>query len=70
MRMKFNKTGQLLLVSAAALLLSATISACLGTLTVDFIFVASSKAAGPSSYGELDVMEVDSQSGSLRPIPT
>lgn len=70
MRMKFNKTGQLLLVSAAALLLSATISACLGTLSVDFIFVACSKAAGPNNYGELDVLEVDSQSGSLKPIST
>lgn len=70
MRMKFNKTGQLLLVSAAALLLSATISACLGTLTIDFVFVASSKAAGANNYGEIDVMEVDSESGSLRPIPT
>ncbi len=71
MRMKFNKTGQLLLVSAAALLLSATISACLGTLTVDFVFVASSKAvASNNNYGEIDVMEVDSQSGSLKPIPT
>ncbi len=70
MRMKFNKTGQLLLVATAALLLSASISACWYTFTVDFIFVTSNKAAGPSQYGEIDVLEVDSQTASLRPIPT
>jgi 6-phosphogluconolactonase len=45
MRMKFNKSSQLLLVSAASLLVASLVTAC-GTLTVDFVFVASSKAAG------------------------
>jgi 6-phosphogluconolactonase (cycloisomerase 2 family) len=70
MRMKFNKSGQLILVSAAALLLSGLISACLVTNTADFIFVASSKAAGPNNYGFIDVMEVNAESGTLRQIPT
>jgi 6-phosphogluconolactonase len=70
MRMKFNKSGQLLLAAAAALLISGGISACLVTNTADFVFVASSKAAGPNNYGQIDVMEVDAESGSLRQIPT
>jgi DNA-binding beta-propeller fold protein YncE len=69
MRMKFNKSGQLLLVSAASLLLATFLTAC-ETLTVDFVFVTSSKAAGPNSYGEIDVFEVNSESGFMRQIPT
>jgi 6-phosphogluconolactonase (cycloisomerase 2 family) len=69
MRMKFNKSSQLLLVSAASLLVAGLITAC-GTLTTDFVYVASSKAAGPDSYGEIDVFEINVVSGSMRPIPT
>lgn len=69
MRMKFNKTGQLVLVSAASLIAASLISAC-ATLTVDFVFVTSSKAAGPNNYGEVDVFEVNSESGFMRQIPT
>ncbi len=69
MRMKFNKPGQLLLVSAASLLLASFVTAC-ETLTVDFVFVTSSKAAGPTNYGEIDVFEVNSESGFMRQIPT
>lgn len=67
--MKFNKSGQLLLVSAASLLAAGLVTAC-GTLTVDFVFVSSSKAAGPNNYGELNVFEVNSESGFMRQIPT
>jgi hypothetical protein len=69
MRMKFNKSSQLLLVSAASLLAAGLITAC-GTLTVDFVFVASSKAAGPNNYGQIDVFEINSESGFMRQIPT
>ena len=69
MRMKFNKSSQLLLVSAASLLVAGLITAC-GTLTVDFVFVASSKAAGPNNYGEIDVFEINSESGFMRQIPS
>ena len=69
MRMKFNKSGQLALVSVASLAAATLITAC-GTLTVGFVYVASSKAAGPNAYGELDVLEVNSESGRLRRIPT
>jgi 6-phosphogluconolactonase len=69
MRMKFNKTSQLLLVSAASLLVAGLMTAC-ETLTVDFVFVASSKAAGPNNYGEIDVLEINSESGFMRHIPT
>ena len=69
MRMKFNKSSQLLLVSAASLLVAGLMTAC-QTLTVDVVFVASSKAAGANSYGELDVLEINSESGTMRHIPT
>src|SRR5271157_5847622 len=69
MRMKFNKSGQLLLVSAASLLVAGLVTAC-STLTVDFVFVTSSKAAGPNNYGEIDVFEINQQSGFMRQIPT
>ena len=69
MRMKFNKSGQLLLVSAASLLTAGLFSAC-GTNTVDFVYVTSSQAAGSNSYGEIDVLEVNRQSGFMRQIPT
>jgi len=67
--MKFNKSGQLLLVSAASLLVASLVTAC-GTLTVDFVFVTSSKAAGSNNYGEVDVFEINSESGAMRQIPT
>lgn len=69
MRMKFNRSSQLVLVAAASLLVSAVVTAC-SSLTVDFVFVASSKAAGPNLYGEIDVLEINSESGFMRHIPT
>jgi 6-phosphogluconolactonase (cycloisomerase 2 family) len=69
MRMKFNKPIQLLAVSAASLLAASFLTAC-ATLTVDFVYVSSAKAAGPNSYGEIDVFEINSQSGRMRQIPT
>jgi len=69
MRMKFNRSSQLLLVSAASLLVAGLVTAC-GTQTVDFVYVTSSQAAGANSYGEIDVLEVNSMSGAMRPIPT
>ena len=72
MRMKFNKTSQLVLVSAASLAAALLITACqqiTQTLTVDFVYVASTLAAGPNQYGEIDVFEINSESGHMRPIP-
>ena len=68
MRMKFYKSSQLLLVSAVSLLAAGVITAC-GTATTDFVYVASSKAAGPNSYGEIDVFEINAISGAMRQIP-
>jgi 6-phosphogluconolactonase (cycloisomerase 2 family) len=69
MRMKFNKSSQLLVVSAVSLLTAGLITAC-ATATTDFVFVTSSKAAGTSSYGEVDVFEINRVSGYMRQIPT
>ena len=66
--MKFNKSSQLLLVSAASILAAGLITAC-GTNTVDFVYVASAKAAGTNNYGEIDVFEINSVSGYMRQIP-
>jgi 6-phosphogluconolactonase (cycloisomerase 2 family) len=70
MRMKFNKSGQLLLVSAASLLVAVLLTACGATNTVDFVYVTSAQAAGTNSYGEVDVFEVNLRSGFMRQIPT
>ena len=73
MRMKFNKPGQLVLVSAASLVVAGLMTACsqlTGTLTVDFVYVTSAKAAGANNYGEVDVFEINSESGHMRQIPT
>jgi len=67
--MKFDKSSQLLLVSAASLLAASLMTAC-GTLTTDFVFVTSSKAAGANNYGQVDVFEINKESGFMRQIPT
>jgi hypothetical protein len=59
----------LLLVAAASLAVASLITAC-ETLTVDFVFVASTRAAGANNYGEIDVFEINSESGRMRQIPT
>jgi 6-phosphogluconolactonase (cycloisomerase 2 family) len=69
MHMKFNKSGQLLLVSAASLFVAGLLTAC-GTNTVDFVYVTSALAAGSNNYGEVNVFEVNVQSGFMRQIPT
>ncbi len=69
MRMKFNRLTQLVLVSSVSLVAAGLVTAC-GTLTVDYVFVTSAKAAGPNNYGEVDVFEVNSESGHLKEIPT
>jgi 6-phosphogluconolactonase len=72
MRMKFDKSSQLGLVAAASLLAAMLVTACSQldeTLTVDFVFVASSKAAGANNYGQIDVFEINSESGKMRHIP-
>jgi DNA-binding beta-propeller fold protein YncE len=69
MRMKFNKSSQLLAISAVSLLAAAILTAC-STNTVDFVYVSSAKAAGTNNYGEIDVFEVNSESGRMRQITT
>jgi 6-phosphogluconolactonase len=69
MRMTFNRSSQLLLVAALSLLAAGLVTAC-GTLTVDFVYVTSAKAAGANNYGEIDVFEINSESGRMRTIPT
>jgi 6-phosphogluconolactonase (cycloisomerase 2 family) len=73
MRMKFNKSSQLTLVSAASLLAAMLVTACsqlTQTLTVDFVYVASSRAAGGNNDGEINVYEINSESGRMRQIPS
>jgi 6-phosphogluconolactonase len=73
MRMKLNRSSQLFLVTAASLLVASLLTACsqfTETLTVDFVFVLSAKAAGANQYGEINVYEINSESGRMRQIPT
>ncbi|MFZ0303338.1 MAG: beta-propeller fold lactonase family protein [Terracidiphilus sp.] len=66
-------SGAALVVAAAACLLAATlVTGCTQltqTLTVDFVYVASSKASGANNYGLIDVFEINSESGKMRQIP-
>jgi 6-phosphogluconolactonase (cycloisomerase 2 family) len=71
--MKLNKSSQLVLVGAASLLAASLVTACsqlTQTLTIDFVYVASAKAAGANNYGEINVYEINSESGRMRQIPT
>ena len=73
MRMKLTRSSQLLLVVAASLGLASLLTACqqaTQTLTVDFVYVACNEAAGSSQSGEIDVFEINSESGRMRAIPT
>src|SRR5215469_10977364 len=73
MRMKFNNSSRLVLVSVASLLIATLVTACSQlsqSLTVDFVFVASSKAAGANNDGEINVFEINSESGRMRQIPS
>jgi 6-phosphogluconolactonase len=73
MQMKLKKSSQLGLVSAAGLLAALLVTACsqfTQTLTVDFVYVASSKAFGANQYGLIDVFEINSESGRMRQIPS
>jgi len=73
MRMKLNKSGHLVAAAATSLLAAGMLTACnqlTGTLTVDFVYITSALAAGPYQYGEVDVFEIDSESGRMRQIPT
>jgi 6-phosphogluconolactonase len=72
MRMKLNKSSQLVLLSAAGLLAAMLVTACAQfteTKTVDFVYVASSKAAGADNFGEINIFEINSDSGAMRQIP-
>jgi len=67
--MMLNRSSQLVLASAVSLVAAGFLTAC-GTLTADFVYVTSAKAAGPNNYGEIDVFEVNTESGFMRHIPT
>jgi len=67
-----NSGTALVLAGAASLLAASLLTACAAiteTLTVDFVYVASSQAAGANNYGQIDVFEIDSESGKMRQIP-
>ena len=73
MRMKLNKTRHLALAAGVSLMAATLVTACSQfdqTLTVDFVFVACSKAAASNNAGEIDVFEINSESGAMRQIPS
>ena len=60
--MKFSKLSQLLLVSALGLLVATALTAC-QLVTIDYVFLANTSSTGG---GQIQVFNVDSQSGALR----
>lgn len=70
---RLRRWSTLLAAGAGSLAIASLLTACeqlTGTLTVDFVYVTSAAAAGPYQYGEVDVFEINSQSGRMRQIPT
>ena len=63
--MKFSKMSQLFLVSSIGLLVATLLTAC-QIVTIDYVFVASSKGASAGSDGQINIFAVDSESGALR----
>ncbi len=67
--MKFGKPAQVALIATVALATATLFTACqqyTSTLTVDFLYVATNQQVP----GQIQVYEVNSESGVLRPIPT
>ena len=63
----------LLLVGAGSLLVASLVTACsqlTQTLTIDFVYVACNKAEGANNYNEINVYEINSESGRMRQIPS
>ena len=73
-RRRYLRSGfGLLLVGAASLLAASLVTACsqlTQTLTIDFVYVACTKAEGTNNYGEINVYEINSESGRMRQIPS
>jgi len=61
--MKFNKVGQVSLLSGVALILATAFTAC-NPVTIDYLYVAGSKA----TPGQIQVFEVDRVTGALSTI--
>ncbi len=61
------------MVGAGSLLAATLVTACsqlTQTLTIDFVYVACTKAEGANNYGEINVYEINSESGRMRQIPS
>lgn len=61
--MKFNKVGRVALVTASALILASLFTAC-NPVTIDYVYVAGSKA----NPGQVEVFEIDRVSGAMSQI--
>jgi 6-phosphogluconolactonase len=61
--MKFSKVGQVSLVSASALILACTFTAC-SPITIDYVFVAGNK----TNPGQIQTFVADRVSGALAPV--
>jgi 6-phosphogluconolactonase (cycloisomerase 2 family) len=61
--MKFNKVGQVSLVSTIALILASTFTAC-SPVAIDYLFIAGNK----QSPGQIQTFVVDRVSGALNPV--
>ena len=73
MRMKLTRSSQLALVAAASLLAATLVTACSSSRKRSPWILSSwpaPKAAGANNYGEINVFEINSESGRMRQIPT
>lgn len=63
--MKFSKLSQLFVVSTIGLMVATLLAGC-QLVTIDIMYVASSAGSGSGSSGQIQVFDIDSESGALR----
>jgi 6-phosphogluconolactonase (cycloisomerase 2 family) len=63
--MKFSKWSQLFLVSLIGLSAATLLTSC-AIVTIDYVFVANSAAAGSGGAGQIQTFDADSETGALR----
>src|SRR5215469_1179870 len=66
--MKFRKFGKALLMSALSVGAVLSLSSCVQSYTVGFLYVTGTQTSGKSGQGVISGMKIDHNTGQLRPI--
>jgi len=66
--MKLTRIGQGFLAVAASLAVGFSVTSCSPSDTIDYLFVTSNTAAGPTGAGQISSYHIDSESGAISPV--